>query len=257
MTGDPTKTTTLRRRFSVETKKRYSKLGREAQKIVTALPADVDNLTKLDIFRHELHKVADRELLSSTAWSEKYINTAAERGAAKGFANTAKVLKTETLEGTGAPSRRLVVASRNNVRNNIVKLTDDALVTMERTFMRGLAEGKNAAGIGKDVRAIVSGSRKQLKSLPVQGRKLSILKKADMLADTGIAEVYNHANIEQMQVAGIRRAIVIAELVTAGDHRVCPVCAGLEGRRWPLEQLNGIIPVHPKCRCLAQPVAPT
>jgi hypothetical protein len=47
---------------------------------------------------------------------------------------------------------------------------------------------------------------------------------------------------------------VEAEWSTAGDDRVCGECQGLEGIEYTLDQIEGMIPVHPSCRCVALPV---
>jgi len=50
---------------------------------------------------------------------------------------------------------------------------------------------------------------------------------------------------------------VDAEWHTAGDSRVCGLCAPLDykktGRVWGLSEIKGKIPVHPLCRCVALP----
>lgn len=45
------------------------------------------------------------------------------------------------------------------------------------------------------------------------------------------------------------------EHVTAGDNRVCPICATLAGRVLKIEDARGRIPVHPSCRCTFIPVS--
>lgn len=45
-----------------------------------------------------------------------------------------------------------------------------------------------------------------------------------------------------------------AELSTAGDSRVCEICASLEGRTYRLDEARNLIPIHPNCRCAWLPV---
>ena len=48
--------------------------------------------------------------------------------------------------------------------------------------------------------------------------------------------------------------VVQGELQTAGDDRVCSRCAELQGQVFTLDKIEGMIPVHPQCRCIALPV---
>lgn len=45
-----------------------------------------------------------------------------------------------------------------------------------------------------------------------------------------------------------------AEWRTAGDDRVCPICEGLEGQTFALDEARGMLPIHPNCRCSWLPV---
>lgn len=55
-------------------------------------------------------------------------------------------------------------------------------------------------------------------------------------------------------MAGAYNVHVRAEFSTAGDDRVCSVCAGLEGEIYTLDEAADLIPVHPNCRCITLPV---
>ena len=48
--------------------------------------------------------------------------------------------------------------------------------------------------------------------------------------------------------------IVKAEWMTAGDDRVCPICASLQGQVFSLDEIEPLIPRHPNCRCIALPL---
>ena len=38
-------------------------------------------------------------------------------------------------------------------------------------------------------------------------------------------------------------------LVSIFTHRVCPDCGGYEGEIFTVDEAEGIIPLHPNCRC--------
>ena len=45
---------------------------------------------------------------------------------------------------------------------------------------------------------------------------------------------------------------ILAEWSTAGFN-TCPDCADLEGRIFTIKEIDGLIPLHPNCRCIAIP----
>jgi SPP1 gp7 family putative phage head morphogenesis protein len=53
---------------------------------------------------------------------------------------------------------------------------------------------------------------------------------------------------------GVTGVTVTAEWQTAGDLRVCPICASREGKIYTLDEVEGMIPVHPNCRCFITPL---
>jgi SPP1 gp7 family putative phage head morphogenesis protein len=60
--------------------------------------------------------------------------------------------------------------------------------------------------------------------------------------------------MQEYRSGGITEVVAMAEWETAGDARVCPDCDRLEGRKFPLDEMEGMIPLHPNCRCVALPV---
>jgi SPP1 gp7 family putative phage head morphogenesis protein len=61
------------------------------------------------------------------------------------------------------------------------------------------------------------------------------------------------ATIQEYRNWRLAGVTVQAEWLTAGDDRVCERCASLQGRIFTLDEIEGMIPVHPGCRCIALP----
>lgn len=63
-----------------------------------------------------------------------------------------------------------------------------------------------------------------------------------------------------LDIEGVRKHTHDAEgdellqFATAGDDDVCPECEDLEGQIFDIEEAQGVIPVHPNCRCAWIPV---
>lgn len=75
------------------------------------------------------------------------------------------------------------------------------------------------------------------------------IKRARILARTAIVEAHADATLNRFEEQGLEEVEAVAEFATAGDDRVCPECAGLEGEVFTVEEARGIIPVHAGCRC--------
>jgi len=114
---------------------------------------------------------------------------------------------------------------------------------ISRVLAQGLAEGRNPLVIAQMINDRVD--------------KIG-LTRAKTLARTEVIRAHHIANITEYRNAGIEKVRVRAEWLTAGDGRVCEVCADYERRtrRNPmtLDEVEGLIPAHPNCRCVAIPV---
>ena len=86
------------------------------------------------------------------------------------------------------------------------------------------------------------------------GRFIPAERRAEMIARTEIVRAYHQAKIQEYKDWGVEGVTVIAEWSTAGDDRVCSVCASYDGQRFTLEEIEFKIPVHPLCRCTIIPV---
>jgi SPP1 gp7 family putative phage head morphogenesis protein len=79
------------------------------------------------------------------------------------------------------------------------------------------------------------------------------INRATILARTEVIRAHHIATIQEYRNWGLEGVIVLAEWSTAGDDRVCPICEGLEGKIFTLDEIEGQIPRHPQCRCIALP----
>jgi len=60
--------------------------------------------------------------------------------------------------------------------------------------------------------------------------------------------------LDRLDREGFDRVEVDVEFSTAGDARVCPICAGLQGNTYTISEARGRVPQHPGCRCAFLPV---
>jgi SPP1 gp7 family putative phage head morphogenesis protein len=110
---------------------------------------------------------------------------------------------------------------------------------ISRTLANGLAEGRGPMEIAR--------------SLVDRVEKIGVTR-ARMLARTETIASHAQASLNTYEEAGLEGVQVEAEFATAQDNKVCPECQALEGRTFTMQEAQGVIPVHPNCRCAWLPV---
>lgn len=90
--------------------------------------------------------------------------------------------------------------------------------------------------------------------------------RATVMARTETIRAHKEATLNRYERMSVDRVTIRAELSTAGDDRVCPVCASLEGETFTIKQAREDTftfdgsehpmspPLHPQCRCALLPV---
>jgi SPP1 gp7 family putative phage head morphogenesis protein len=81
------------------------------------------------------------------------------------------------------------------------------------------------------------------------------ITRARTLARTEVIRAHHAANIQEYRNAGVEGVSVKAEWSTAGFN-VCPICSALQGKVFTLDEIEGMIPKHPNCRCVCLPHLP-
>jgi SPP1 gp7 family putative phage head morphogenesis protein len=79
-----------------------------------------------------------------------------------------------------------------------------------------------------------------------------VLKEAQDQNDA--ARASHSAKIKEFRDAEALGIKLLAEWSTAGDDYVCDECAALQGKIFKLDEIEGRIPLHINCRCVALPV---
>ncbi len=73
--------------------------------------------------------------------------------------------------------------------------------------------------------------------------------RALMIARTEIIHAHAEGTLDSFEELGIDKVSMRVEWSTAGDDRVCPQCATMEGKVFTIDRARGKIPLHPNCRC--------
>lgn len=119
---------------------------------------------------------------------------------------------------------------------------------------QGLIDGDNPRVLARKLISTINGTGMgDLGITDTLGRFIPARRRAEMLSRTEIIRAHHMANIQEYKNWQAMGVSVIAEWSTAGAG-VCEVCAAMEGKPFGLDEIEGMIPVHPNCRCVAVPL---
>ena len=118
-----------------------------------------------------------------------------------------------------------------------------------------LAEGKSWRQLSLQVRELLQLEKAQgtesARSRRVNKTTGGITKRAELIAQTELASAYVMGQMDQYRKLGYEWARWIA-----GGERTCGYCLARDGLVYRMEEIDGMIPAHPRCRCDVGPVDP-
>jgi SPP1 gp7 family putative phage head morphogenesis protein len=196
-------------------------------------------------------------------WTNVYIESAYKRGIERAYTEMNKAGYTvptlASLGGIDAIFNSPVHADRvgilyTRVYSDLKGITDAMGTQISRVLAQGMIDGKNPRIIAKELTRTISGPVGDLSLTDTLGRFMPAERRAQTLARTEIIRAHHLGMIQEYRNYDVLGIQVKAEWLTAGDRRVCPDCQSLEGSIWTLDQIEGMIPAHANCRCLAIPI---
>ena len=203
------------------------------------------------------------------AWTNTYLQSAYQKGIARAR-NELRAAGYRSKSGEEIPEldtddlisaafnqpfhadRAGVIYSR--VYQELKGITSQMDTQISRILAQGILDGKNPREIAKLLTATISGPVGDLGITDTLGRFIPAERRAVMLARTEIIRAHHLANVTEMRNWGVEGVKVKAEWQTAGDSRVCEKCASLQGKVYTLDEIEGMLPLHPNCRCCALPL---
>ena len=281
--GDPTRTKTLRRTYSQKLRGHLGRLSaairqgvvkRDAFGLRAARNADPEPLPSFtatpsgqrqDAFMRWLRRQEERGILEEVSRNgNTYVRQAYSRGVDHADAHLNKA-------GVEVPESALEETFNRPVHQQSLQ----RLFSAQYSELEGVTEAMNQE-IGRELADGFSrGQNPTTIARRITDRVSTIGKtRAETTARTGVIKAHSEATLNRYEEAGVRGVTVRAEWSTAGDSRVCPVCATLEGQTWTIEKartetfryeasdaepssLTGEYPVkppsHPRCRCSLLP----
>lgn len=289
---DPTHTTTLRNLFVRDMNRRFVILSNAIwNKVVTEdcfglNPTEMvfnagqylfpRSSEKVAAFMKWLEEQVDKGLLSvqqfeqvgdsiDKAWQNLYITDSYKRGIIRARYELQKAgFKTiPSIEATGGIEMSMMLplhADRlgllfSRVYSDLKGITDAMDSQISRILTQGIADGDGPILLARKMLGAINGTDMgDLALTDKLGRFIPAKRRSEMLARTEIIRAHHQATIQEYRNWGIWGVNVLAEMITAGDNRVCEKCLALTlANPYTLDDAMNLIPVHTSCRCLCLP----
>jgi SPP1 gp7 family putative phage head morphogenesis protein len=231
--------------------------SRKVSAFMDWLQRQIDNGI-LDV--REIHQVGESV---EGAWTNKYIYDSYKRGVERARYQMRQAgADIPSLEETGGGRISMMAPLHvervgmlyTRVFNELKGITAAMDQQISRVLADGLAEGISPRTLAVRLRRVVEGSGGDLAITDSLGRYIPARRRATMLARTEIVRAHAHGQLQEFQNWGVVDVTAEAELITAGDDRVCTECSQKEGNRYPIQEAWSVIPVHTQCRCAWIPV---
>lgn len=260
---DPTHTTTLRNRF-VGTSNRYFNY------LINSIRSSVGthnmfgfgsnaSTEQIRAFNLWLDNQFNQYIFSN--WFDRYVEEAYKKGLIRARNELIKagypVSKIDDINALiRSPQHiKMINLLKENIINELRGITDALKQQLNRVLTSGILTGDTNKVLAKKLISVINGKNaKQLGINDILGRFIPAKRRAEIMARTEIIRIHHTANIEEYKIWGVENVRVMAEWLTAGDEKVCPRCVEMEGKLFTLEQIAGMIPYHPQCRCMALPI---
>ena len=290
---DPTRTTVLRNGFAREMRKRFRELtvvirraiieedcfglsagfyqmaspGRQA----FVFPRSAD---KVSAFMEWLQRQVEAGMIEikdfqqvgvgvEGAWTNKYIQDSYKRGVIRARYELQKAgFNVPTIDQTGGIEISMSTPFHLDRVGLLYTRTFEGLkgitaamdTQISRILAQGMADGDGPRLLARKLISTINGTGMgDLALTDTLGRFIPAARRAEMLARTEIIRAHHNATIQEYRNWGVEGVKVKAEWVTAGDDRVCDRCNALEREVFTLDRIEGMIPLHVGCRCIALP----
>jgi SPP1 gp7 family putative phage head morphogenesis protein len=292
---DPSKTTSLRNRFSRDMEKRFKELIKVIR--ISVVEKDVFGLKKIktqqmtpanenefdrDSYSEEialfllwlarqvelgiLTKSQSLQIgrLVSANWTDSYIYEAYKRGIIRARDEMIRLgMPVPSIEASGGIEAIIATLSHakrlellySSVYSELQGVTDAMRNQISQILSKAMIEGLGAKEIASELRAVIDGTNiTELGITDKLGRFIPAARRAEMIARTEIIRSLHLAAVEEYRQWGVQGIEILAEWTTAKDGKVCFECGSLEGKVFTLDEIEGMIPLHPNCRCFILPV---
>lgn len=210
---------------------------------------------KIQAFMGWLNEMSSQEIMgisygtpimsaAESAWQNIYIQSAYAKGIRDAGERLRQAGATVMPSWISAAFNRPIHADRialifTRAYADLSGITEVMSAQISRILAQGLAEGRGPMALAREMVKRVD--------------KIGITR-ARVLARTETIRAHADASLNSYREAEVEGVNVMAEWATAGDDAVCPECQELEGREFTIAKADGMLPIHPNCRCAWLPI---
>jgi SPP1 gp7 family putative phage head morphogenesis protein len=229
---------------------------------------------KVEAFMEWLRKQVDAGIIEigtanqlgtsvESAWFNLYILDSYKRGVLRARQELKKagypVPSIELSGGIGAIMSLPMHIDRvglifTQVYSDLKGITAAMDMQISRILAQGIIDGDGPALLARKLVATINGTGMgELGITDKLGRFIPASRRAMMLARTEVLRAYNSASLAEYRNWGLEGISILAEWNTVGDDRTCDHCLPYEGKLYSLDEAEGMLPLHPQCRCIFLP----
>ncbi len=269
---DPSRTLTIRRSFVADMKRRFVRIQREIMEFMVDLdvfglkpyPVQIyqssipprayqfrSDAGKIQAFREWLQERVSAGVLETMGtgepWTNKYIESAWKKGRLRAYRerygalvdSPAGMSMTDDgrllgLSFSGAETTKSLELLYTRAWTELQGVTDTMGQQLSRSLADGLVAGRNPLDIARQMTKEVANLSRA---------------RAQLIARTEVIRSHSEGMLDSFEELGAEGVVVMAEWMTAGDEKVCEICAPNEGKVMTVDEARGLIPYHPNCRC--------
>lgn len=262
---DPSRTTMLRKRYVAEMRARFRVFKRALRRLIEEEDAfGLKRRSGITVMTRWMPLSSEKQLeefmkwLSQQSdvitgkpddlWMRKYVEEAYRKGATRTFDDVRYPELAESSDFYAGTKREFLMSAFGSpasiekinllaMRNytDLTGVTADMARQLARELVDGMAIGLNPREVARRMANSIDGIER---------------KRADVIARTETIRAHAEGQLDAMERLGVKEVGVMVEWNVAGDDRVCPLCAGLDGVVLKVEEARGAIPRHPNCRCI-------
>lgn len=274
--GDPTRTMMIQSRWMGDIGKRFRKIRGEIFRLVvkdnafgldkgvTVNQSDFTFMTddrKLSAFQLWFSERISEGVLTvdgmGEPWTQEYVQAAYTKGARRAFT---QVNQGSYAVGGASEAAAMAGAEAEFIRalsapESISKVRLMATRSFEELRGVSSAMGQQMNRVMADALSQGWGARKTAREMNLRVAGIT-QKRAMLIARTETVYAHAEGQLDSFEKLGVEEIGVEAEWSTAGDDRVCPKCAAMEGKTFKPSEAHGLIPAHVNCRCAWLPSEP-
>lgn len=243
---DPTRSITLRRRFSQDASRRYLNVRYGITSLLQNLASRPGGINVYDDPQGGISFEGILRQRLQSEFNERFAVPYMTRGYVKGVRRAYLEAREADEVPVGPGSKfefiqRVLESSQSNrntnellqrVRIDLDAINEELIKQATNEVAEGIARGDSLQEISKAVKDRINKI----------GRTRS-----KTLAHTAIVRAHSEGQLDSFQALGVRELSVEVEWMTA--RFPCPLCKAMKGIVLPIEKTRGLIPRHPNCRC--------